>query len=185
MSSLIYTTSKTGKDLRGIIELQKNNLPINLTEEEISSQGFVTVIHSLQDLKRMNAIEQHIICKDKEKVVAYLLAMTSTSKNDIPVLIPMFEMFNEVLYQGRTLSTYNYIVVGQVCVDKKYRGLGILDGSYALYKNLFKEKYDFAITEIACRNLRSIHAHKRIGFTEIHKYTSPNKEEWSIVIWEW
>jgi len=185
MPSFIYTTSKSEKDLPGIIELQKNNLPANLTQEEISNQGFVTVIHSLTDLKKMNDIEQHIICKDKEKVIAYLLAMTSKSKNDIPILIPMFETFEKILYMGKPVSTYNYIVVGQVCVSKNYRGQGILDRCYEEYKNSFKGRYDFAITEIASRNVRSINAHKRIGFSEIHKYTSPNGEEWSIVIWEW
>lgn len=185
MNSLIYTTSKSDEDINGIIELQRSNLPINLTDEEIISQGFVTVIHSVEELKKMNDIEQHIICKDKQKIVAYLLAMTAEFKNVIPVLVPMFEIFENVLYKGSPVSSYNYIVVGQVCVDKEYRGKGILDKCYDEYKNCFKNKYDFAITEIATRNLRSLHAHKRIGFSEVHRYTSANMEEWSIVIWKW
>lgn len=185
MSALIYTTATSEKDLLGIIELQKNNLPANLTAEEISEQGFVTVIHSMGDLKKMNDIEQHIICKDQEKVVAYLLAMTSRSKNDIPVLVPMFDVFEDLSYLGKPVSTYNYIVVGQVCVHKNYRGRGILDKCYETYKKSFKEKYDFAITEIATTNPRSINAHKRIGFTEIHKYISPDMNVWSIVAWNW
>ena len=185
MRPLIYTTSKSEQDLAGIIELQKNNVAANLTAEEISNQGFVTVIHSLADLAKMNNIEQHIICKHKEKVIAYLLAMTAKSKNDIPILIPMFEIFKEVFYMGRPVSNYNYIVVGQVCVDKDYRGQGVLDRCYDTYKNFFKNRYDFAITEIASRNLRSINAHKRIGFSEAHRYTSPNMEEWSIVVLDW
>lgn len=185
MAPLVYTTSKSKKDLSGIIELQKNNLAVNLTTDEILSQGFVTVIHSLEDLQHMNAIEQHIICKDDEIVVAYLLAMTPQSQKDIPVLIPMFELFKTVLHKGKAVSLYNYIVVGQVCVDKAYRGQGILDKCYEAYKKQFERKYDFAVTEIATRNLRSIKAHQRIGFTEVHQYTSPDNEEWSIVIWQW
>ncbi|HMJ46517.1 MAG TPA: hypothetical protein VK498_04265 [Ferruginibacter sp.] len=182
---LTYTTSATEKDLQGIKDLQKNNLPANLTAEEIFSQGFVTVNHSLEDLKKLNDIEHHIICRDNEKVVAYLLAMTAASKNDIPVLIPMFRAFEKVIYKGKPLADYNYIVVGQVCVDKYYRGQGVLDKCYGKYRECFKDRFDFAITEIAARNIRSINAHKRIGFTEAHKYTSPDMEEWSIVIWEW
>ena len=185
MQSLIYTSSNSEEDLIGILELQQKNLRMNLTQEEILSQGFVTVIHSLSDLEKMNDIEQHIICKDNGKVVAYLLAMTSKSKNDIPILIPMFETFEKVLYLGRPVSTYHYMVVGQVCVDKNYRGRGILDRCYEQYKNSFKNRYDFAVTEIAANNLRSINAHKRIGFSEVHKYTSPGAELWSIVIWGW
>lgn len=36
----------------GIIDLQKSNLPANLTREEIVSQGFVTVVHSPDDLAK-------------------------------------------------------------------------------------------------------------------------------------
>lgn len=185
MSLLTYTTSESVTDLLGIIELQKNNLPTNLTKEEISNQGFVTVIHSFPQLEKMNRIEQHVICKDDDKVIAYLLAMTSDCKNDLPILVPMFKMFEEIPYGGKMLSGCNYIVVGQVCVDKSYRGLGLLDRCYQEYKNIFTKKYDFAITEIAANNLRSLNAHRRIGFNEIHRYKGPDSIEWIIVVWNW
>ena len=180
-----YTTSTTDQDLLDIIALQKSNLSIHLTTEEMQSQGFVTVVHSLEVLKKMNAIEQSIVGKDGDKVIAYLLAMTEKSKPDIPVLIPMFDMFGKIEWGGKLLADYNYIVVGQVCVDKAYRGQGILDNCYTAYRAHFKNKYDFAVTEIAIKNGRSINAHKRIGFTEVHRYAVPGGEEWSIVVWDW
>ncbi|MGG9962407.1 GNAT family N-acetyltransferase [Ferruginibacter sp. SUN106] len=185
MTSLVYTAANSHNDLAGIIALQKNNLQLNLTREEIMEQGFVTVVHSYEALKKMNDMEQHIVCKDGDTVVAYLLAMTAASENDIPVLKPMFEIFDSIEYRGKPVSAYKYIVVGQVCVDKNYRGKGILDKCYAAYRESFHKKYDFAITEIATRNLRSVRAHQRIGFIEIHQYTSPDEEEWSIVAWQW
>lgn len=182
---ITYTTSKSVEDLAGILALQKNNLPANLAQEEIAREGFVTVMHSLEDLKKLNAIEQSVIAKDNSKIIAYLLAMTSKSKADIPVLIPMFETFEKIGLRCKILSGYHYIVVGQVCVAKGYRGKGILDHCYAEFKKQFKKSYDFAVTEIATRNQRSINAHKRIGFTEIYRFKAPDDEEWSIVIWEW
>ena len=179
-----FTTSNTKDDLSGILSLQKANLSIALTKEEIKSQGFVTVMHSYDELKKLNDIEKHILAKDGDKIVAYLLAMTKQSKNEIPVLIPMFEIFDIIFFKGKLISLYNYIVVGQVCVDKQYRAQGIIDNCYAFYKDHFKSKYDFAITEIASTNMRSINAHKRIGFKEIHRYVS-NNTEWSIVLWDW
>jgi len=182
---ITYSTSKTDKELSEILDLQKKNLPQNLSENEIKSQGFVTVSHSFENLKKLNAIEQHLIIKDENKVVGYLLAMTKNSKNDIPVLIPMFEVFDKIYFKEKLISEYNYIVVGQVCINRNYRGQGLLDNSYAAYKNYFKEKYAFAITEIATTNMRSINAHKRVGFFEIHRYIDAENTEWSIVIWDW
>jgi|RhiMetdeSRZDD1v2_1073273.scaffolds.fasta_scaffold13347_4 predicted GNAT superfamily acetyltransferase len=182
---ITYTTSKTDNDLKQILELQKRNLAMNLTREQIASQGFVTVSHSFTDLKKMNHIEEHVIAKHDDRVIAYLLAMTLCSKSDIPVLVPMFDMFEEIEFRNKKVSAYRYIVVGQVCVAEGFRGKGILDTCYATYRDFFETKYDFAITEIASRNQRSLNAHKRIGFETIHEYEAPDGEMWSIVLWNW
>lgn len=182
---ITYTTSQTPAELEGILQLQKANLAQGLTQEEIQSQGFVTVHHSYEQLAQLNDIEQHLIAKDGELVIAYLLAMTAASRNYIPILIPLFETFDRVDYLGKKVSDYHYLVVGQVCVGKGYRGQGILDQAYAAYKEQFSPKYDFAITEIATKNPRSLNAHKRIGFKEIHRYVDPQQTEWVMVVWDW
>jgi hypothetical protein len=182
---IVYTTAKSDNDLQQIIALQKSNLPQNLTEDQKDSQEFVTVVHSYETLKKMNDTEASIVAKDGEKVIGYLLAMTNETKNDIPVLIPMFNAFDQVIYNGKKIAAFNYIVVGQVCIADGYRGKGILDDCYSAYKNHFRDKYDFAITEIHKTNLRSIRAHERIGFELVHSYNDPNGDEWEIVILDW
>jgi L-amino acid N-acyltransferase YncA len=182
---IIYTTANSKNDLEGILNLQKRNLPPSLTNDEIQSQGFVTVDHSYEQLKTLNDYEKHVIAKESETVVGYLLAMTKQSRLDIPVLIPMFELFDTISYNNKEISGYNYLVVGQVCIDKAWRGQGILDRCYAAYRDYYHTKYDFAITEIAATNLRSLKAHTRIGFKEIKIYVSPDKTKWSVVLWDW
>jgi Acetyltransferase (GNAT) family len=182
---ITYESSNTTKDLTEIVTLQKENLRQNLADVELQAQGFVTVCHSLTDLEKMNQYERSLVVKDQNRVVGYVLAMTKNSRADIPILVPMFQIFDAIYFKEKLVSTYNYMVVGQVCIGKDYRGLGIFDKAYTAYKELFKERYDFAITEIATANQRSLQAHKRIGFTEIHRYIDENKIEWSIVIWDW
>ena len=180
-----YTTAKTDEEILQILELQKSNLPQNLTEEQIATQGFVTVIHSFDTLKKMNMIEQSIIAKDNDRVIGYLLAMTKTSVNDIPALVPMFNEFDKVVYNNKKISGYKYIVVGQVCIAEGWRGQGILDNCYTEYKKHFRDKYDFAITEILDKNKRSINGHRRIGFETVHSYPATGGGEWKIVLWDW
>ncbi len=182
---LLFTTSESDRDLAGILELQRANLPVNLSGDEIQQQGFVTVQHSMADLLQMHQYEKNIIAKDGDKIAGYLLGMTENSKADIPLLVPMFEVFDTIIFNGKPVSEYNYIVVGQVCIGKAYRGQGILDKCYTAYREHFISGYDFAITEIDTNNQRSINAHQRIGFKEAHRYTDPNQTEWSIVIWDW
>lgn len=182
---ITYNRSTTDIELSEILALQKMNLKENITGNEMQSQGFLTVSHTLADLKALNNYEQHLIIKDDEKVIGYLLAMTNHSKHDIPILIPMFEIFEKISFMGKLISAYNYIVVGQVCIDKNYRGQGILNNAYDAYRKYFSEKCDFAITEISTSNTRSLNAHKKIGFKEIYLYTDFNDIEWSVVIWNW
>lgn len=182
---ITYTTSDSKSDLESILKLQKSNLPQSLSKDEIQSQGFVTVDHTYDLLKKLNDNEKHIIAKDHGKVIGYVLAMTKYSKFNIPILFPLFNAFDTILYKNKKISEYNYMLVGQVCVDKEYRGQGIFDSCYTAYKEFYKDKYDFAITEIAYTNPRSLNAHKRIGFKEIHSYFGPDKTEWIVVLWDW
>jgi GNAT superfamily N-acetyltransferase len=179
-----FRFAETDQDLRGILSLQKKNLAAALSPGEISSQGFVTVDHSFEQLHALNQIEKHIVCKHGDVVIGYLLSMTTASKNDIPVLVPMFEVFKTLELEGKPLLYYKLMVVGQVCVDKTYRGKGILDQCYGEYKKAFKNKYDLAITEISARNTRSLKAHERIGFKELHRFVANDGEEWVIVFWK-
>ncbi len=182
---LHFTTSQTEQDLQGILDLQSANLPANLAPEEIEKEGFVTVRHRLEDLQKMNAVEQSVIAKDGDRVVGYLIAMTGAAKKDIPQLLPMFDRLNEIAYRGKKITGYHYLVVGQVCIAKGYRGQGVLDACYAAYRGRFKDKYDLAITEIATANVRSLKAHRRIGFEEVDRFTGPDGVEWSVVVWDW
>jgi len=180
-----YSTSNTKEELEGILKLQQSNLAQGLTADEIQSQGFVTVNHDYDVLKKMNDLEKHVIAKEYEAVIGYCLAMTKQSRFDIPVLVPMFDVFDQIVYNEKIVSTVHYIVVGQVCIDKAYRGQGVFDNCYAAYKKFYCNKYDLAITEIASSNTRSLQAHKRIGFREIYSYIDPTGTEWIVVIWDW
>lgn len=182
---MIFTTSQTDQDLLQILELQQRNLASALLPDEIASQGFVTVAHRFEDLKKMNEVERHVIAKENDRVVAYVLAMTEKSKNDIPVLLPLFEIFNKITFRTKKISLYNYLVVGQVCVAKGFRGQGLFDACYTEYKKRFSHRYDFTITEISKKNIRSMKAHQRVGFETIHEYQDYNGIDWNIVVWDW
>jgi hypothetical protein len=182
---LLYTTAQTEEALTSILALQEANLRPNISPETRKSQGFLIVKHDLATLRKMNAIEQSIIAKDGDRVAAYLLAMTVATKWDVPVLASMFDMFDQVEFEGKKISDYTYMVVGQVCVGDGYRGRGVFDHCYKAFRNQYSYRYDFAITEISRDNLRSINAHKRVGFETIHHYQAPDGEWWNIVVWNW
>ncbi len=177
--SLKYTTASTNTELEQILLLQQNNLSTSISEEEKKKEGFVTVQHNFEVLKKMNDNQPHIIAKDGIAVVGYTLCMTPDFSNYIPILKPMFEEIKKSPYHS-----IKFIVMGQVCIDKKYRGLGIFRGLYQKMKTELHEKYELLITEIATSNFRSLHAHIAIGFKVLKTYNS-NGIDWHIVFWDW
>ncbi|MEM8900671.1 MAG: GNAT family N-acetyltransferase, partial [Bacteroidota bacterium] len=171
----------------GILSLQQKNLPKNISEEELQQEGFVTLEHSMEILSKMNADAASIIAKDGEEVVGYCLGMTKTFREVFPILIPMFDEIDGIQYGGGGLKAVNYIISGQVCIAKGYRGQGLLSRMYAHYQEVYREKFPYLITEISARNPRSIRAHEKVGFEVVHTYTviHPRPEEWVIVLWDW
>ncbi|MGB4771184.1 MAG: GNAT family N-acetyltransferase [Chitinophagaceae bacterium] len=184
MMELVFTKAKDA-DLQGILSLQQANLKQHLSPEEVASQGFVTVVHDMDLIKRLNDQENHIIARDGDKVVGYTLAMTREAKKDIPVLVSLFDQLETIPLGNEMLADYQYIVVGQVCVDKDYRGQQVLDRCYAAYRDAYEKKYALAVTDIVSTNLRSRKAHQRIGFRELKLFTDEAGTEWVIVVWDW
>jgi ribosomal protein S18 acetylase RimI-like enzyme len=169
-----YQLSKNEEELEQILDLQRRNLPRNLSALEKKEQGFVTVEHSLIDLKKLSDIHPHCIAKFNNKVIGYALSMDVSCREDIEVLKPMFKKID-------TFYKDAYIIMGQVCIDKDYRGKGVFKELYRFMKTHFSYQYNAIITEIDLKNTPSIKAHQKIGFTELTRYTSNNKE-WSIVM---
>ena len=176
-----FNTAKSDKDLLEILELQRINYPENLTDEEIKKEGFVTVKHDFDILKAMNERYQHAIAKYEDGVVAYALVMLQEFGKDIDILKPMFKKFNTLSYGGTPLQKISYVIMGQICVAKEFRGQSLVHGLYETLRSQLKKEFDLIITEVATRNQRSIKAHSKVGFELLNRYVSPDGEEWDII----
>ncbi len=182
---LQYIPIETEQVIQQIIVLQRENLTKNLDRAEIASQGFVTVEHDPTVLKKMNDLEQGVAIRDGDKIVGYCLAMVREFAGEIIILENLFKKLDTLNFKGQLLSNLSYIVVGQVCIAKSHRGRGLFDTMYEAYRKLLSPKYEYAVTEIAGRNLRSLKAHQRVGFKTLLEYTNEEGEDWVIVIWDW
>ncbi|MBW1298217.1 GNAT family N-acetyltransferase [Aquimarina litoralis] len=179
MKNIRYTTSSSDIELEQILLLQQSNLSESITLNEKQNEGFVTVRHDFDILKKMNLQQPHIIAKHNDQVVGYALCMTKDFGNDIEVLKPMFQKIDNLIDPET-----NYIVMGQVCIDKEYRKQGIFKGLYQKMKSSLQQEYALLITEVASNNHRSLQAHYAVGFTDLLVYQS-DTVEWHIVSWDW
>lgn len=182
---ITYGPPHTDADLHQMLALQQANLPAHISKTELQAEGFVTVHHNFDLLKAMNTPYPHIIARDGEDVVGYTLVMLPTFQDRIPVLIPMFEEFNRATFQRRLLTDVNYVVMGQVCIAKGYRGQGIFQGMYAQMNKQMAPHFEAIVTEVSVRNPRSLRAHAKVGFQTIREYQADTGEEWAILLWDW
>ena len=178
---LEVTIVTSDDELEQILRLQQRWLIGNIGPEEMQSEGFLTMIHSPDILKQMHRLAPSVIIKDENKVVAYALVMLPECRDFFPMLEPMFANFYHIEWNGKPVNDYKFYVMGQVCVDKDYRGKGLFDMLYQKHKEIYQDQYDFVITEVSTRNQRSIKAHERAGFQTINIYCD-ELDEWAVVI---
>lgn len=171
-------------DLINILALQEKNTKTAIPLEEIKTQGFVTVEHSLPQLEKMRAFIPQIIAVKDRALAGYALSMSRELKATVPVLIPLFKRLDTLHYKGRAVKKLSYYVMGQICVKKEFRGQGVFRQLYAAHKHLLSQQYDYCVTEVSTSNLRSMQAHFSIGFELLHCFTDA-QDEWNIVIWDW
>ena len=176
------TTITSDEEIRQVLDLQQQNLSTTVSAEQARREGFVTVKHSFDLLKKMNEAAPQIIAKDDDLVVGYALVMPESFKEMIPVLMPMFTMLQTISYREKPIRSF--YVMGQICVREGYRGHGIVDKLYAKHKELYQHQYKLCVTEVAERNQRSMKAHLRVGFQTIHTFTDVT-DTWNILVWDW
>lgn len=174
-----YKLTSTKEELEQILELQQKNIPQNISSQEQQKQGFVTVQHTFEVLEKMHNSQPHIIATYNNRVIGYTLCMLQEFKNDVPVLIPMFNQINKMIPLLK--NEINYVVMGQVCIDKAYRKKGVFRGLYNFMKQNISDKYNAIITEVDVKNVRSSNAHKAVGFEVINIYQS-NNQDWELIL---
>lgn len=180
---LTYKFSDTEEELLQILDLQSKNLGKSISIEEQKEQGFITIQHSLENLKKQNIPYPHSICIYNKKVVGYALIMLQEMKNEIEDLKPMFHKIDELKWKGKSLKQSSYFTMGQICIDKDHRSKGMF---YCLYEQMEKQMstdFEYMITEVASRNKRSMKAHLNAGFEVIDVYRD-HLEEWQMIIKE-
>ncbi len=182
---MTITTADHSSILDQILALQAKNLPKNITVAEKDKEGFVSCEHDIDLLTRMNTPYPHVVALDEAHLAGYALVMLSEFRDDLPILRPMFERIDKINWNGCRLSSAAYFVMGQICIDKPFRGQGLFEHMYRYLKKCMSPDFQYCITEISTANKRSLRAHAKIGFETIETCYTPDGNSWEIVLWDW
>ena len=165
MNPIKIKLASSESELIEIKNLQKINLKGNLSDSEKKTEGFLTAEYSLSFLKKINQDSPAIIVKN-DKVVGYALAVSKKIGKQNELLNHLINEFNNQKYKDINLVNENYIVVGQLCLDKSIRGMGYVEKMYSLFRKTYIS-HRYCLTAVDLKNKRSSAIHKKCGFVRI------------------
>jgi ribosomal protein S18 acetylase RimI-like enzyme len=174
----------TREQLKKIHELNQLNLRSHLSETEQRNQGFLSWSYSLELLQQLHELAKSVIVTENDQLAGYALTTLPEARSFHPELDLMFKGFEGLVYKERPIFSYRFYCMGQICIAKEFRGMGIVPMLYDKHKETYSYQYDFILTEISTRNIRSIKAHEKVGFKAIQHHRD-HLDEWAVVIWDW
>jgi|SRR5688572_24327340 len=182
---MIYSTLVNNViELQQILQLQQRNLTHKISTEEIGSQGFVTFQHDLEILQQFHQLAPSVIVKDDDQVVAYALTVVNEARYIFPPMESMFALLESLQWNNKSFQRYRHYEMGQICVDKSYRGKGVFEMLYQQHKKSYSHLYDLLVTKISTKNYRSLRAHEKVGFQTL-LVQKDELDEWAVVAWDW
>lgn len=171
----------TEDDLQAILSLQQKNLGCNLSEKEKLEQGFVSLETSLELLREIRDRVGIIVGEVGDQIIGYIFPITLELAQKIPLLFEFLKRLTNLKYKNKPLTLYRLIIIGQVSIDKPYRGKGVFERLYQEFRKQFAHQYDIAITEVSTNNPRSLNAHiHKARLKNIDRYSAENRD-WYIL----
>ncbi|PIE98303.1 MAG: GNAT family acetyltransferase [Treponema sp.] len=171
----------TVDDIEAVSELQKK-YHVSTVSDEDRPDGFVTTLFTPEQFKSIIEEENGLaIACDKGRVVAYAMSASWKYWSAWPMFAFMIKDLPSVTYLGKQLSEDNSFQYGPVCVDKAYRGKGVVQNIFEFSRREFKKRFPIMITFINKTNPRSFKAHtEKAGFEVIKSFEYNNNNYYEL-----
>ena len=150
----------TEDDIKGILNLQAQNLYVNLSAEELTD-GFVTTPFTPDLIRVLLAQAGVFVAEIDRKIVGYILAGDWDFFSQWEIFRIMTSRLPDLKFQGMKIEVERSFQYGPVCIDRALRGGNILPELFATMRSSFAPNFPTGVTFINQRNPRSLMAHTR------------------------
>ena len=164
-------------DIEGVLALQELYLYRNLNEDQ-RKEGFVTTPFTVEQLEEIIAERGLFVAENEQfELVAYAFAASWHYFAQWEIFNYMVSRFPNLSFEGKEITTKNSFQYGPVCIDKKYRGTGLLQLIFEEMRLELMKRYPISITFINKINLVSENAHtKKLCWKIIDEFEFNNNE---------
>jgi hypothetical protein len=170
----IQLEQATLNDIEGVLDLQKLYLVSNLSEEE-KKAGFVTTPFSVDQLTFVINNGGLFLAKDNAKTIAYIFAESWDFFSQYPIFEHMISLFPKLSFLDFEINTTNSFQYGPICIDKEYRGKGLINSLFEFMRIHIEKRYPLSVTFINKTNVPSLKAHtEKLKWTVIGDFEFNN-----------
>lgn len=180
---MITTRIGNTADINGILALQEKYLYAKLSEKE-REEGFVTTPFTVHQIEEI-IIENGMFVAENEQgtIIAYAFAGSWKYFEQWEIFNIITARFPQLSFKGKEITMENSFQYGPVCIDKNYRGQGLLNLLFEEMRIEFLKKYPISITFINKVNVISEVAHtKKLGWEIIDEFEFNNNTYSSLAL---
>jgi len=158
------------EDLPAILKLQEANFVGNLAPEE-RGEGFLSVTFTRDQLEAMAADVAVLVAGNSDSVAGFLCATGAGFNYESPLISRMMRELTRIEHRGKPFAAHRFFMYGPVCVDRPYRGHGLLRGLYQALLQEVAGKYDVGVAFVSEANPHSLRAHVQgLGMVEAGQF---------------
>ena len=155
------------EDYPAILSLQSANYIANLSANE-RKQGFLSAQFSPEQTAKIAEALGTTVAVVDSCFAGFLCACRNEFETGSPVIAKMLESYDDMKFEGRRLSSFKSYIYGPVCIDRNYRGRGLLRGLYHAQKKELAGQFDVGVAFVSRSNPHSLTAHvDGLGMTEV------------------
>ena len=167
-------------DLTGVLALQEANLFDNLSPEA-RRDGFLSARFTHAQFAQMDADVAVVVAANAGRVAGYLCASGIEYNRQFPLLAAMIARYPDLSFRGRPLSEQATCVYGPACVDRDFRGRGVLRGLYQALLDDVADRFAAGVGFISKDNPRSLAAHvDGLGMHKLGEFEFNARRYWIL-----
>ncbi|NGZ08421.1 MAG: GNAT family N-acetyltransferase [Nitrospira sp. LK70] len=164
------------EDIPAILDVQAANFIGNLEDTE-RRDGFLSVKFTRQQLEEMTGDVGIIVAAIGGSLAGFLCASSCEFNRPFPLLAAMMQRFNAIDYQGRSLASSRVFIYGPVCIERAYRGRGLLRRLYETLQREVAGRYDIGVAFVAEDNPHSLRVHlDGLGMAHVGEFALSGKQ---------
>jgi len=170
------------EDIEKVLELHFK-YQIDSIKQEDKKDGFITTAFTKEQMIDLITLEQGLfIAVENDRIVAYVMSASWDFWSRWPMFAFMIEDLHNLEYLGQKLSVQNSYQYGPVCVDKEYRGSGVLEKLFDFARENMAKRFPILVTFINKINPRSYEAHtKKLKLEVIKEFSYNNNNYYELV----